>query len=169
MERINTIFPLSRSISIDSNLPSGLTVTSLVRSSENSWGLTDPKREKVDEKKDIKGPLNLAVVISEPIKAVPTVARDTTVAPPETRMVIFGDSDFPSNAFLETAGDRDLFLNSLAWLIEEPELVGIRAKEPDQRTMMLIGYQWRLVAFTSLLFLPFVVFLAGFAVWWKRR
>jgi ABC-type uncharacterized transport system involved in gliding motility auxiliary subunit len=164
LERLSTVYPIARSISIDTALPEGLTISPLVKSSDESWGVTDTKRDKIDRTKDIPGPLNLAVTISKKVAGV-----DTTSAIPETRIVVFGDSDFVSNAFLETVGNRDIFLNSLAWLVEQPELVGIRAKEPEQRQIMLIGYQWKLILFTSLLFIPFIIFISGITVWWKRR
>ncbi len=164
LERLSTVYPLARSISIDTTLPEGLTIASLVKSSDESWGVTDTKRDKIDRTKDKPGPLNLAVTISQKVAGV-----DTTIAIPETRIVIFGDSDFVTNAFLETLGNRDILMNSLAWLVEQPELVGVRAKEPEQRQIMFIGYQWRLIAFTSLLFLPFIIFITGILVWWKRR
>ncbi|MCX7918409.1 MAG: GldG family protein [bacterium] len=167
LEGLSTIYPLARSISIDTGLPDGLTVYPLVKSSDESWGVTDLNRAKIDRTKDSPGPLNLAVTVTK--KVTELTGIDTTIAVPETRLVVFGDSDFVSNAFLDKVGNRDIFLNSLAWLVEQPELVGIRAKEPEQRQIFLIGYQWRLVAFTSLLFLPLIVFFAGIVVWWKRR
>jgi ABC-type uncharacterized transport system involved in gliding motility auxiliary subunit len=35
---------------------------------------------------------------------------------PETRMVVFGDSDFVTNGYLGIPGNRDLFLNAVNWL-----------------------------------------------------
>ena len=43
-------------------------------------------------------------------------------------MVAFGDADFASNALLAFQGNRDFFLNTVAWLAEDADLISIRAE-----------------------------------------
>ena len=45
----------------------------------------------------------------------------------ERRIILFGDSDFASNAYLHLSGNTNLFLNSIAWLADESELISIRS------------------------------------------
>ena len=37
--------------------------------------------------------------------------------------MVFGDSDFASNNYLNLSGNRDLFLNTVSWLAEEENLM----------------------------------------------
>ena len=41
-------------------------------------------------------------------------------------MVVVGDSDFASNRFLVWGNNRDLFLNAVAWLVDEEDQIGER-------------------------------------------
>jgi hypothetical protein len=42
------------------------------------------------------------------------------------RVVVVGDADFASDAYLDLLGNRDLALNAVAWLAEEAVLAGAR-------------------------------------------
>ena len=44
----------------------------------------------------------------------------------ETRVVAIGDSDFASNAALGVQGNRNLFLNTINWLVQQENLISIR-------------------------------------------
>ena len=48
----------------------------------------------------------------------------------ETRVVVFGDSDFAANSGLGRQGNRDLFLNTVGWLSQQENLISIRPKSP---------------------------------------
>jgi len=115
-----------------------------------------------------------------------TTAPDATAAPapaadqekkdeappapkPETRVVVFGDSDFVTNAVLGLAGNRDLFLNSVNWLAQQENLIAIRARESEDRRITPSPGQNRWALAQSLLILPGIVLLVGFYTWWRRR
>ena len=59
-----------------------------------------------------------------PLTAAIEVERRST----NSKIVIFGDSDFISNRWLRSAYNLDLVLNSFAWLIEDEQLIALRAK-----------------------------------------
>ena len=60
-------------------------------------------------------------------------------------MVAFGDADFASNALLGVQGNQDFFLNTVAWLAEDADLISIRAREPDDQRMFLTEHQQHVV------------------------
>ena len=66
-------------------------------------------------------------------------------------------------------GNATLFLNSANWVVEEDNLIDIRAPDTTPRTLVLTGSQMNLIAYSSFLFLPLAVLAAGAAVWWTRR
>ncbi len=47
---------------------------------------------------------------------------------PETRVVVFGDSDFASNSVLGIEGNRDIFMNTVGWLSQQENLISVRAE-----------------------------------------
>ena len=52
---------------------------------------------------------------------------------PETRIVVFGDSDFVANGYLGIPGNKDLFLNTVNWLAQQENLISIRPRDPEDR------------------------------------
>ena len=161
-ERFNvmTFFPLVRSITPANPPVTGITVETLFSSNDRSWGETDTKSNQVtfDEKKDLKGPVSLAVAASKD-------AGENKKA----RLVVFGDSDFASNSAFGLQGNGNLFLNTISWLAQDETFISIRPKNPDDRRLTMTEAQGRLVSYVTLLFLPVGVLVAGVSVWMKRR
>jgi ABC-type uncharacterized transport system involved in gliding motility auxiliary subunit len=85
------------------------------------------------------------------------------------RYVVLGSADIISNAILNFNGNRDLFLNSIAWLASQEDLISIRPKDPDDRPVELTPEQLRLVKYFALVFMPLAIVAGGLGVWWKRR
>src|SRR5204863_3129430 len=83
-----TFFPLARSVGPSKETVSGVTVESLFKSNPNSWGETDLRNAEAsfDEKKDLKGPLSLAVAVTKEVK--PATEKEPAV---KARMVVGGD------------------------------------------------------------------------------
>ncbi len=88
---------------------------------------------------------------------------------PEGRVVAVGDSDFASNTLLGFPGNRDLFLNMVAWLAQDTDLISIRPKEPENQRLVLTGGQRLNLAWTSLVLIPFFFVGLGVYTWWRRR
>ena len=111
------------------------------------WGETErredgtliPKREATyTEGVDTPPPLSLAVAVelkddNEGKKEhVSSVAReDSKPAETQTRIVVFGDSDFASNNYFARSGGGALFLNTVNWLTLEEDLIAIRPVGPE--------------------------------------
>jgi ABC-type uncharacterized transport system involved in gliding motility auxiliary subunit len=166
-----TIFPFTAAITFPkgSDVPRGVTFTSLAETSPNSWVETDANTVRYDEGVDQKGTVSLAVAAE--INLNPDASTtDPDNKSPKARIVVFGDGDFVSNAaFRLPVGNRDLFLNAANWVAESEELISIRPKPNDQRQVFLTGAQQNLVFFSTTLFLPLIVFAGGLIVWWTRR
>ncbi len=100
----------------------------------------------------------------------PSPGEEAAPAPRrEGRVVAFGDSDFASNAFLKFPGNRDLLLNTIAWLAEDADLITIRPRDPeDQRLDISLRQQWS-IYLLALLLLPGLFIVLGIRTWWTRR
>ncbi len=55
------------------------------------------------------------------------------------------------------------------WLTSDEDLISIRPKEPEDRRLHVTGNAVRVMFLTSVVFLPLIVIVSGFSVWWKRR
>ena len=84
--------------------------------------------------------------------------------------MLIGSPDLISNNSLQQVpGNQTLFLNSANWVAEEDNLIDVRAPDTISRTVILTAPQMNLVAYSSFLFLPLAVLVAGAVVWWIRR
>jgi ABC-type uncharacterized transport system involved in gliding motility auxiliary subunit len=165
-----TAYPLARSMTPIEGGVNGHTAQSIVETSRSSWGEMDLKAlssgqpAKADDD-DKKGPVSLAAAVSAP--AADGVEKDGKK--PETRVVAFGDSEFPSNAFLGVQGNRDLFLNTVNWLAQQENLIAIRPRDAEDRRITLTADQQTRIFYLTVLIAPGLILLAGVQTWWRRR
>lgn len=154
-----TAFPYSRSLEVKSG--DKTTVDKLFESSESSLATEklDTPRINASDPKNKKGPLTLAAAGSY------RTGRENS----QGRFVVVGSSDWVANAFLPFNGNRDLAMNAINWLASDEELISIRPKDRDIRTITMTQSQLNWVGITSLGILPIGVAIAGVWVWWRRR
>jgi ABC-type uncharacterized transport system involved in gliding motility auxiliary subunit len=178
--RLPTLYGGARSVAAGTATLEGVTAQDLVKTSEQSWAESDLKLKgpiKFDEGPDHKGPVSLAAVatVKGPTPApTPTPSPVPSPAPeepkaPEGRVVAIGDVDFASNALLGFQGNQDFFLNVVAWLAEDADLISIRPKEPENQALFLSRQAQQNVAWSSLVILPGLFVIAGVVSWWRRR
>lgn len=168
-----TFFPTTTFVNAPKDTPQGATITALLQTSDRSWAETSGQQVRFDEGTDPRGPFTIGVAIDASPANAPEPDPDEDAddaAEQKTRIVIFGDADFPANGSLQvSANNRDLFLNAANWLAEEEQLIAIRPKPRENRNLFLTAAQQNLVLFSSTLFLPLIVLGIGGFVWWSRR
>ena len=115
---------------------------------------------------------NTAPTASEPSVAAPS-ASAAAPAPGATsrpgRLVVFGDSDFASNAQIASVGNPTLLLNALNWLVERENLLAIPAKKADQIQLNLTRRDLGTIYLIVLVALPLASLSAGLGVYLRRR
>ncbi len=83
------------------------------------------------------------------------------------RLVVFGDSDFAANGFVLYGNNRDLFLNTVAWLVEEEGQLGERPESGD--TLEITTFGEAMLCLISVIFVPGGVALLALATFLRRR
>jgi ABC-type uncharacterized transport system involved in gliding motility auxiliary subunit len=158
--RVMTFFPMARTVSAPATPAEGVTVDKLLNTSDRSWGDTDIKSGEAEfnEGKDMKGPVSLAVAVSKD-------AGENK----KTRLVVYGDSDFASNAYYGTAGNGNLFTNTINWLARDENFISIKPKSSEDRRLEMTEAQGRLVSYLIVLMLPIGILITGVSVWMRRR
>ena len=182
--RLMTLFHMARSAQAGTESVEGVSAQNLVQTSPQSWAETDlamKGRIVFDEGKDRTGPVSLAVAatVRGPARSPapspsPSPGKEGEGEPeapkaPEGRVVVTGDADFASNALLGFQGNQDLFLNTVAWLAEDPDLISIRPKEPEDQRLFLTQNQRQYVTWVALLLIPGSFVGLGVVTWWRRR
>ncbi len=176
--KLASFFPIARSIFPKADLPNYANIQTLASTgSKNSWAETELNGPyEYTKGQDKLGPVSIAVVAEIKAEAKTTeksaskaktdAKAETT---PEGRLVVFGDSDFADNTYLNLSGNRDLFLNVVSWLAGEEDLISIRPKSDVSRTISLTDTQMRNVFYLSVLLLPVFGLAIGISVWVRRR
>ena len=163
----NFFFPLTTYVS--SAEKDGITVTALVKSSGQSWAEKDWSAlksglVKFNEGVDKRGPLDMAVAVEKP--AAP--GKPDAPAGRSVRLAVFGTSTFAANQVIDKAGNRDLFLNAVAWLADNEQLISIRPKEDGDGLKQFNPGVLNLVLLISVFALPLAIVAAGVFVWYRR-
>ncbi len=144
----------------------GGSLAPLVTTGERSWAETDfaslaSETAQPDEGKDVISFVPIAVV------------GDAAIAPAEGkragRLVVFGDSDFATNQWFDQFRNRDLFLNSVNWLLGEPEAIAIRPRKAGASQLAVTETTLRNIRTAALFVLPEAIAVLGVVAWWRRR
>ena len=165
--QVFTMFPHSRPVSFLDSKGNEWVFHPLAKSSPRSWARADTSPDRMttvrdfNPQKDTKGPLILAALV------VARASPEESTRQPAVLLV--GDSDFASNAFLDFSGNTDFILHAVAWLAEEKDLVTIAPKDTRLGTLLLTAAQSNALFALQVLGLPGFFLLAGFAVWRRRR
>jgi len=178
--RLPTLYGGARSVQAGKGTVEGVSAQDLVKTSAQSWAESDLTLKspiKFDDGKDKKGPISLAAVATVKAPApAPTPTPSPAPSPaaeepktPEGRVVAVGDADFASNALLGFQGNQDFFLNAVAWLAEDADLISIRPKEPENQALFLSRQVQQNVAWIALVILPGLFVVLGVVAWWRRR
>ena len=83
--------------------------------------------------------------------------------------MVFGDSDFASNAFFDVAGNGNLILNCINWLVEQRDLVSLTPRIDDFLPLYLTPEQARALFYLCVIGIPLSVLAAGLFTWVRRR
>ncbi len=183
----SAIFQTARSVTPTNVNRTDLRVKSLAKTIDTvgvCWGETERGADGVllpeasyTEGVDTPPPLSLAVAVEltdeNEIAVEDSLSRNPADAKSKetrTRIVVFGDADFASNAYFANSGGGGLFLNAINWLTLEEDLIAIRPVDPSQRALRrMTASEAAFVQIASIFLVPTIVFIIGIAVWWRRR
>jgi ABC-type uncharacterized transport system involved in gliding motility auxiliary subunit len=181
--RDTTLFNVARSVR--SGGDGNAKLTELVFTGDSSWAETDLARfygeGKADlDDADLKGPVSLAVAGTLRLGPDGAASGDGESAPGEApasggskaveaRIAVFGDSDFATNELIEAYRNRDLFVNTVNWLIGDVEAISIRPARSRASRFELSAEQFLQIRSLSLFVLPEAIAIVGVLVWWSRR
>lgn len=157
------LFPASRHLTFHDEAGKDWDFVPLARTSARSWAETNLQGRvaSFSEKEDVRGPLAIAAALT-PKKPEEEGKRRAAI-------VVVGNSSFVSNAYVNFPGNTDFVLHTLGWLAEERELISISPKEPAFRPFIPNPAQEQVLLYAQVLFLPFLTFFWGLAIWRRRR
>lgn len=159
--QVNTLFPRTAALA---SLPDAQwKVQPILQSSGRSWNQTasiDPAHASFDPNAgELKGPLSFGYALN---RLSPTPAKT------QQRVVVIGDGDFLSNAYLADAGNLAFGERVFDWLLGDDALAAAPQAAPD-RVLKPSRVDLGVLTFGYLIALPILLILIGLAITWRRR
>lgn len=164
------IFPMVRSVEVDGSVESEYSI--LAKTGPESWAERDldgwrtTGRAEFDDL-DLMGPVPVAVAGSPPRDG--TADLDPAGEAKQGRVVVFGDSDFATNEYLDALRNRDLFVNSVNWLAGDVGQITVRPNVSRASSFQMTQEEFRVIQYVSLFVLPEAIAVLGVLIWWLRR
>ncbi|MGA9851546.1 MAG: GldG family protein [Gammaproteobacteria bacterium] len=117
---------------------------------------------------DKLGPLSIGMSLTREVKP-PATGKSSEEKPVEQRVVVTGDGDFLSNAYLNNGGNLTLGLNILNWLAHEDSFININPQSAPDRILALSRNSEGVISIGFLFLLPLFLIACGFIIWSRRR
>ena len=153
----------------------------LLTTLERSWTEIGPIEGKIGfdaNQGERQGPLELGFALTRRREAPIRVEADknqkdgsaqVAETPNEQRIIVLGDGDFLSNAYLGNGGNLELGINMVQWLSRGDALLNIPAKIAPDRNLQLSPIASGAIAVGFLFLLPILLIGIGAWIWFKRR
>jgi gliding motility-associatede transport system auxiliary component len=164
------LFSLTRSVDrIAEEIP-GTWFTALLRTGPDSWATTDLSVVRTGAGvfvagRDRRGPVTVGAEVEF------TVPSPTGGEVRAGRLVVYGNAEFANNFFIEYLGNKDLFVNTVAWLARDPDVMAHRSarQEPGRNQFFLTAAQGDRVFWVAAVAEPLVFALVGIGLILRRR
>ncbi len=153
-----TVYP--RAAGIAWIQPQGWQTRGMLSTGLRAWSETvDLEGElQFDDDADVSGPLDIGIVMQR------TVADDR-----EQRVIVIGDGDFLSNAYLGSGSNLALALNIFNWLANDETLIDIPVRSAPDLDFELSRTTAVLIRIGAMFGLPALLLGTGFFIWHRRR
>ena len=155
----SSVFPVTAGLAINPN--SHFKAEPLLRSSINSWTETGTISGKIrydTNSHEQQGPLTVAYALTR-----------TTAKNSEQRIIVIGDGDFLSNAYLGHVGNSELGLRMVSWLSHDSHFLTIPAKIAVDKSLTLSQTAVSFMGFGFLMVMPLLLISCGFFIWRIRK
>jgi gliding motility-associatede transport system auxiliary component len=155
-----TLFPGTAALAFNSD-DTELTFTPLLSSVAESWTETGQIAGKIRfdaDTEEQQGPLTFAVVLTREI------SEDK-----QQRIIVCGDGDFLSNAYLNNAGNLELGLRMINWLSANDQFIDIPVRSAPGKNLQLGNAAIALISFGFLIILPILLLAAGLLIRYRRK
>jgi len=172
-----TLYP--KAIGLKLIPPPGWTSHDLLRTDKRSWSETGKITGSVqfNSDTDVAGPLTIGMALTRNIPSSESQTGEDqspiTKPPVSTskmqRIVVIGDGDFLSNAYLGNGGNLKMGVNIINWLAHDDNFIDIPVKITSDKNLQLSPMAQGIIGIGFLLVIPLAFAGAGFYIWWSRR
>jgi len=166
---LTTFFPTTASVQIEEQ-EDNLTAwnkSSLLVSGDHTWLETGVLEGEVEynEDRDSIGPLEIGISLERSLDN----ASEEDSASIQQRVIVVGDGDFLSNAYVGNSGNLDLGIRLINWLSSDDDFINIPVKTANDAHLEFPVYATWIIGFGFILVLPLFFLGTGLTIWWRRK
>ncbi|MDH3327297.1 MAG: GldG family protein [Gammaproteobacteria bacterium] len=177
-----TIYPTSKAMEFIANEEWDSEV--LLETLPRSWSESDDTVGDIqmDAGQDVAGPLIIGLSLTRGISPTEEefaaeksidesdlADEEQDTSTPEQRVVVIGDNDFASDAYIGEGGNLDFAMNIVNWLVKDDSFISIPTKTRNDYKLELSKTHQIVIGFGFLLVIPVGLLGAGLFIWLKRR
>jgi ABC-type uncharacterized transport system involved in gliding motility auxiliary subunit len=159
--RANVVLPTVASLALLKDVP-GVAAVPLVLSSPYAWVDKTISQKPEFDSGEKGGQITLAAVSTRDTSQVQSKRAD------EARLVVFGDSDLVAAGF-GIEPNRNLVMNSIAYLTQQTQKITIRPPDRDFSTLELTEERLSIIRLLAMDVLPLMLMGVGLTMWLSRR
>jgi len=164
------LFSLTRPVDeMREDIP-GTAFAALLSTGSESWATADASVVRTGKAtftagRDRRGPLGVGAEVSF------QSAGPAGGGPRDGQLIVYGNAEFASNFFIEYLGNKDLFVNSVAWLARDQEGLAERGRrqEPGRNQFFLNEDEGNRIFWIAAVALPALFGVIGLALVARRR
>jgi ABC-type uncharacterized transport system involved in gliding motility auxiliary subunit len=164
-----TLFP--RACGVVETKQSEWTMTPFLQTIDRSWseqGLLQGTIE-YNADQDVAGPLTIGMSLTRPAPKEDATTKNAKAKTSEQRVVVLGDGDFLSNAYLGNQGNQELGYNMVNWLSHDDNFIAIPVRTTPDSELSLSATAWSILGLFFLIILPLTLLASGIVIWLRRR
>lgn len=168
---LTTFFPTTASIKVKDETQ--WNKSSLLISGDHTWlktgALEDEAEVEFNEDSDTPGPLDIGISLKRDIEKTVDNKPDEDSSGTQQRIIIIGDGDFLSNAYVGNSGNLDLGVRLINWLSNDDDFISIPIKTVNDAQLEFPAYATWIIGFGFIFILPLLFLGAGLFIWWRRE
>ena len=160
-----TLYP--RVVGLDFEKDDNWQVTPFLESIQRSWLETGEIKGAISFSKaeDIEGPIKIGLALTRSLND----DKDKDAQDKTQRVVVMGDGDFISNAYLGNQGNQNMGESILNWLTHDDNFIDIPARTAPGSKLVVDKNMMILLGASYLLIIPIILVGSGVFIWLRRR
>jgi hypothetical protein len=147
--------------------------SNLLVSGEHTWlktGVLEGEIEvEFNEDSDTPGPLDIGISLERALEKTVDNESDADSSSIQQRIIVIGDGDFLSNAYVGNSGNLDLGVRLINWLSNDDDFISIPIKTVNDAHLEFPAYATWIIGFGFILVLPLFFLGTGLFIWWRRK
>ncbi len=154
-----TVFPGTVALQSNDKQASSWTITDLLKTQKDTWIDTDTVHQSPSTHPEhtLSGPFTIGYLLEREYDGH------------SQRIAIIGDSDFVTNRYLGNAGNLDLAMSLINWLMNQDTMITVPAKTTIDQQLTLSKIQSLLIGIGFLFVIPLLLLMIGLIIWNRRR